>query len=637
MKQLKYPSPMIRVPHMLHGGDYNPDQWLQWKETVLKEDMRIAKLAGINTLTIGIFAWTCLEPEEDVFTFEWLDEIMDMLRDNGITAILSTPSATRPAWMVQKHPSVMRVNDHAERLRYSTRANFCYSDPYYIKKVQQINSLLAQRYASHPALGMWHLSNEYSGACYCDRCQEEFRAFLQRKYKTLDALNTAYWSAFWSHTYTDWAQIEAPVAFGENNVHALNLDWKRFVTYKTRDFMEKEMEPLRTYTPDVPITTNMMGTYPGLNYFSLSEPLDLASWDAYPQWTGHKEKDIPLGYEFSFKHDLTRGLKNGRPFLLMESSPSATNWRPIAKLHRPGVLLLQGMQAVAHGADSVQYFQYRKSRGASEKFHGAVIDHVGHENTRVTREVFRVGEVLQKLDAVVGTTVPSKVALVYDWENRWAIDDSRGMAQENKYEETVIAHYTALKKLGIPVDIIDESKPLDGYQMLVAPMLYLLKDEFAGRIRTFTENGGTFVATYMTGWVDENDLVRLGGWPGPLRDILGVWCEEIDALYPEDRNCVVYKGKSYEARELCELSHAETAEVLACYGEDFYQGYPALTRNRFGKGKAYYMAARTGEDFLTVFYEDAVTELKLPRMTKDIPDGVIASVRTDGTDDFLFL
>lgn len=321
----------------------------------------------------------------------------------------------------------------------------------------------------------------------------------------------------------------------------------------------------------------------------------------------------------------------------MESSPSATNWRPIAKLHRPNVLLLQSLQAIAHGADSVQYFQYRKSRGASEKFHGAVIDHVGNENTRMTQDVIQVGKALEKLDEVVGTTTPAKVALVYDWENHWAIDESKGMAQENNYDRTVMEHYEALNRLGIPVDIIDESKDLDGYTVLVAPMMYMLRSNMAEKIKSFVKNGGTYIATYMTGWVDESDLVILGGWPGPLREVLGVWCEEIDALYPEDSNQVCFKGTSYTAKELCELSHAETAQTLAAYQEDFYKGMPALTVNQYGEGKAYYMVARMDVSFLKAFYGEVADSANLKRILKDVPEGIIPAVRTDGTNEYVFL
>jgi beta-galactosidase len=379
-----------------------------------------------------------------------------------------------------------------------------------------------------------------------------------------------------------------------------------------------------------------MGTYPGIDYFRLAEVLDVVSWDNYPQWTG-TEKDVYIGILASFKHDLTRGLK-GKPFMLMEPSPSATNWRPVAKLHRPGVHMLQSMQAVAHGADTGQYFQIRKGRGASEKFHGAVIDHEGSEKPRVFKDVASVGEQLKAMDSVIGADTPSAVAIVYDWNVRWALDDVKGFLQKNTgYEQAVVDHYSAFWQLGVPVDIIDSTRSLEGYDLVVAPMLYMLRPGFAEALASFVEKGGTLVTTYATGYVNESDLCFRFGFPGPLRKCLGVWAEEIDALYPEDGNSVEWKGRSYRAFDLCELIHAEGAEVLGTYGADFYAGRPALTRNRFGKGRACHIAARTGRDFLLDYYKDLSEELGIKGAVENLPRGVTAQVRSDGKTDHLFV
>ena len=634
---MRYPSIIKNFPHFLHGGDYNPDQWIQWKDTIWKEDMRIAKLAGINTFSVGIFAWAALEPAEGQYNFAWLDEILDMMSENGMTAVLATPSGARPAWMSQQYPEVLRVDASRVRHLHGGRHNHCMTSPIYREKITQMNTALANRYKDHPALGLWHISNEYGGECHCPLCQEKFRGYVKEKYDSLEALNEAWWTAFWSHTYQDWSQIESPSPIGETNTHGLNLDWKRFTTEQFADFYQHETAPLKAITPDVPCTANLMGTYTGIDYFRLAQVLDVVSWDNYPQWT-NGPKDVDIGLRASFLHDLTRGLKN-KPFLLMESSPSATNWRPIAKLHRPNVHMLQSMQAVAHGSDSVQYFQIRKGRGASEKLHGAVIDHEGTENTRVFRDVAAVGERLKGMDAILGTDTPSKVALVYDWNVRWIFDDLKGMLQtKNAYEETVIEHYRAFWKQGIPVDIIDSTCSLDGYDVLAAPMLYMLRGDFAQRIEAFVKNGGTYVATYATGYANDTDLCFLGGFPGPLKDTLGIWSEEIDALYPQDRNSIVWNGKAYEAFDLCELTHTRNAETLGVYGGDFYAGQPALTVNSFGKGKAYHIAARTGSDFLGDFYQMITREKGLSRAFEaPLPYGVAAQIRSDGDTEYVFV
>ncbi|THV29672.1 beta-galactosidase [Glycomyces paridis] len=631
------------VPHLLHGGDYNPDQWRATKDATWKEDMRLARLAGINTLSVGIFSWAALEPEEGRYEFGWLDEVLDLMAENGITAVLATPTGARPGWMSRAYPEVLRVNRDRTRNLHGGRHNHCLSSPVYREKTTAINTALAERYGDHPALGVWHLSNEYGGECHCDLCQERFREHLKGRFASLAELNEAWWTAFWAKTYADWSHIESPSEHwrGEQDIHGLNLEWMRFTTEQFVDFYLHESAPLKALTPDVPRTTNLMGTYPGIDYFRLAQVLDVVSWDSYPEWTG-TEKDAERGARASFLHDLTRSLKS-RPFMLMESSPSATNWRPVAKLHRPSVHLLQSLQAVAHGSDTVQYFQFRKGRGGSEKFHGAVVDHEGTEHTRVFKDVAEVGERLAALDGVVGTDTPADVAVVYDWHLRWALDDVKGMLQgATGYEATVIEHYRAFWEQGVATDVIDSSliaEPgrLDRYKILVAPMLYMLRPGAAEAIDAFVQRGGTFVATYATGYVDEHDRTFLGGFPGPLRPTLGVWAEEIDALYPDDRNAIDWDGTAYEARELCELIHAETAETLGTYGADFYAGRPALTVNRRGDGSAYFIAARTGADFLADFYARLVADTGAERaLDADLPPGVTAQVRTDGTTDYVF-
>lgn len=645
MKKMKYSPINPKCPHFLHGGDYNPDQWKNTPE-IWDEDMRLMKLAHCNAMSVGIFSWASLEPEEGKFEFGWLDEIMDKLAENGAYAVLATPSGARPAWLAAKYPEVLRVLPNRQRILFGERHNHCYTSPVYREKTRLINQKLAERYKDHPALLAWHISNEYGGECHCELCQQAFREWLKKKYDNdLDKLNHAWWTGFWSHTYTDWDQIQSPAPHGERSIHGLNLDWKRFVTHQTIEFMKNEIAPLREITPDVPVTTNFMGTYTGLNYWKFAPELDVISWDNYPRWHG-EEPDWELAYKVAFVHDINRSLKGGKPFMLMESTPSMTNWMQVAKLKRPGMHLLSSIQAVAHGSDTVQYFQWRKSRGCVEKFHGAVVDHCGHENTRVFRDVAEVGKVLEKLDPIIGTTVRPEVAIIYDWENRWAIDDVKGLIQDKKdYLLTCQSHYRPFWKNGVPVDVIDMDCDFSDYKVLIAPMLYMVRPGVAERIEKFVEAGGTFITTYWSGIVDENDLCFLGGFPGPLRKVTGIWSEEIDALYDTDVNHVVLENGNplglkgeYEARQLCDLIHAETAQVLATYKDDFYAGRPALTVNSFGKGKAYYIAFRNNGDFLDDFYGALIRDLNLKRVIDtDLPQGVTAQMRTDGERVFVFI
>ena len=639
----KYPPISSKCPHLLHGGDYNPDQWLDQPQ-ILKDDMRLMNLANCNAMSIGIFAWTALEPAEGQFVFSWLDKVMDDLAANGAYAVLATPSGAKPAWLSQKYPEVLRVEHYGIRNRHGGRHNHCFTSPVYREKVRIINTKLAERYKDHPALIVWHVSNEYGGECHCDLCRKAFHAWLKHKYRDdLETLNKAWYAAFWSHKFTDWQQIDTPSQHGENMIHGMNLDWKRFVTAQTLDFMKNEIEPLRRFTPQIPVTTNFMGTYPGLDYWKLAPALDVVSWDSYPQW--HRPGgDIDEAASQGFIHDMCRAFKKGRPFMLMESTPSMTNWQPVPKLKRPGMHALSSLLAIAHGSDTVQYFQWRKSRGSCEKFHGAVVDHAGHEHTRVFQDVAELGATLKKLDEISGSSVPAEAALIYDWENAWAIDDSKCLGSNKAYDATCHRHYLPFWKAGIAVDVIDMEQDFDSYKLLVAPMLYMVKPGVGERIERFVRNGGTFVATYWSGIVDENDLCFLGGFPGPLRKILGIWDEEIDTLYEVDANQVRFHGEnelglkgSYAVGQLCALIHPETARTLAAYTADFYAGCPAVTVNQFGRGEAYYLAGRTEGKFLDHFYLALAARLKLtPPLEPTLPHGVITRLRTDGTHNYIF-
>ena len=634
---MQYPPIMKGFPQLLHGGDYNPEQWLRWKDEIWPKDMELAKAAGINTLSVGIFSWAVLEPREGEYDFSFLDEVMDLLAKNGMKAVLATPSGAKPQWMAEKYPEVLRVDAERRRALYGTRHNHCLSSPVYREKVRAINTALAERYKDHPALGLWHVSNEYGGECHCPLCQARFHEWLKEKYGTIERLNESWWNSFWSHLYPSFEAIESPSPIGECDNPALTLNWRRFTSHQFRDFYEWEIAPLKAITPDVPCTANLMAAYPGIDYFDLGRALDVSSWDNYPQWTGDG-RDARVLMDAAFNHDLMRGVGGQKPFMMMESSPSAVNWQPVNRLRQPGVLMLQGLQAIAHGSDSVQYFQFRKGRGGAEKFHGAVVDHVGTRETRVFREVAEVGKRLGQLKAVTGSAPESRIALIYDWENRWALDQAAfGHKNHQKYEETVRAHYRALKGLGHDVDLIDQTCGLEGYTAVIGPMTYLLRPGFAERVQRFVAEGGVYVGTYISGWVDEDDKAFPGGWPGPLKEVFGLWDEETDTLDETQHNHFGWKGRTYQVDDYAALVHTRGAEVLALYDENFYRGYPVLTRNVYGKGKAYYIAARTGEDFLRDFYADLLSRCGLDPLVKGLPEGVDCASRAGDAGRFLFL
>ena len=621
----------VNFGKMLHGGDYNPEQWLDMPE-ILEKDIEYFKKAKINQVSMGIFSWAMLEPEEGKYQFEWMVEVIERLYKNGISVLLATPSGARPKWMADKYPEVLRVDETRHRNLFGGRHNHCYTSPVYREKVRQMNMELAKRFGNHPAVIGWHLSNEYGGECHCPLCQEEFRKWLKEKYGTIEKLNKAWATTFWSHVYNDFSQIESPSSRGENGVHGLNLDWKRFVTDRTVDFTRFEAQAVKDGGSDLPVMINMMYNFGGLNYHKFQDVVDIVTWDNYPCW--HKYPEPETAMDTAMQHDIMRSIQK-RPFLLMESCPSATNWQSVSKLKKPGMLKAASLQAVAHGSDSVQYFQLRQSRGSSEKFHGAVIDHYGKEDTRVFQEVTEVGEALEQLQEMTGSLTHAQVAVIYDWENRWAMEDAAGPRNENLfYKQAVEKSYWAFRKQGLDVDVIDMEQEIEGYQVVAAPMLYMFRAGFQEKAKQYVENGGKLILTYWSGIVDDTDLCFLGGTPHGLMDVFGLRSTEIDGLYEGESNqAIPVEGnslnltKTYSCEHLCDLVKTDGAEVLMTYGSDFYAGMPALTCNPYGQGEAYYVCADFEQGFYDEVYRKISSKAGVKRIVSYIPYGVEVTTR----------
>ncbi len=632
----------MQTRQLFHGGDYNPEQWLD-RPDILEQDLELMQKARVNVVTLGVFSWALLEPEEGVFRLDWLADIIHKLYERGISTILATPSAARPAWLAHKYPEVRRVRADRVRELYNRRQNYCYTSPVYREKVRRIDQELARRFGGDPAVVLWHISNELSGECHCELCQAEFRRWLQERYGSLQALNKAWNARFWSHDYTDWEQIESPAPQGENAVQGLTLDWKRFVSSRHIDFFRFERDCVRALAPQAEFTANLMYRFHDIDYHALAKELDVVSWDSYPTWHKRGETVEETALDTAMMHDLFYSLK-GKPFLLMESSPSFTNWQPVSKQKKPGIAMLSALQAVAHGSDSVCYFQWRASRGAEEKLHGAVVGHDGRTDARPFRETVQVGEALEQVAQVAASGRPKQAAILHDWSNMWALEGSSGPRNAGLgYWKELAGHYNALARAGITVDLIGQESSLEGYGLVVVPMLYLIGEEFAQRLCQFVKQGGTAVVTYWTGVVDESDLCWLGDTPHGLTRMLGLRRAEIDGMYDgEERRCSPVEGApaalpATRASVLCEvaaLDEEDPAVPLLVYDEDYFAGAPAAAVHAYGEGRAYYLASRFTPEFYESFYAEAAKQAGLaPACDQELPWGVLSS-RRDG---FLFL
>lgn len=616
-----------------YGGDYNPEQW---DESVWEEDMRMFKLAGIDTLTVNVFSWATLQPSEDVYHFEKLDRIMEMCKANDMKVVLATSTAAHPAWMAKKYPEVTRVEPNGIKRKFGARHNSCPNSPIYRKYSVALADKLAERYKHYDNIIAWHISNEYGGECICENCAGAFRQWLKKRYGTIEEVNRAWNTSFWSHTFYDWDEIEPASNLTEQwgnertNFQGISLDYKRFNSDSILDCYVLESDAVKKHTPNIPVTTNLMEFFKTLDYHKWAKQMDFVSWDSYPAWNYTPAR-------MALNHELIHGLQDGKPFVLMEQTPSVTNWQPFNALKRPGVMRLWSYQAVAHGSDSIMFFQMRRSIGACEKYHGAIIDHVGHEHTRVFREAAALGAELKIIgDKTLGTRNPSDVAILFDWNNWWAAELSSGPSADLRYVDEVSNYYDALHARNISTDIISVDTDFSKYKVIIAPILYMVKPSLDEKLRQFVKDGGTLLTTFFSGYVDESDLVTVGGYPGKLRDILGIWVEEIDSLPPGASNHFTWDGEQHEATLLCDLLHSEGAQVLTTYDEDFYAGMPVLTCNHLGNGKAYYMATRPDAAFYGKLVERLCGEQGVMPVMQT-PEGVEATLRVNAENKYLFL
>jgi beta-galactosidase len=613
----------------LFGGDYNPEQW---SEEIWREDMRMMKLANVNMASINIFSWAQLEPKPGQYQFGQLDRIMDMLAEHGIMADLATATASPPTWMSRLYPTMLPVTREGIRMSHGSRQHYCPNSPDYRSKAAELVQRIAERYGKHPALKMWHLNNEYGchiSKCYCDNCAEAFRAWLQERYHSLETLNSAWSTTFWSQHYYHWEDVLPPRITPAQNNPGQVLDYWRFMSDSLLACYRVEENILRTVTPETPLTTNLMVAFKPVDDFAWAPDMDIVSFDMYPPIT------LPA-WQVALSHDLMRSLKGGNPHLVMEMSPSQVNWMPQNPQKRPGTLRLHIMQAIAHGANGTMFFQWRQSLGGAEQFHGAVVSHEGSEHTRVFQHAAQAGAELKQLaPEVANSRVKAQVAILMDWVNWWAVEYQPGPSNRLSYWEQIGACYRPFHRLNVAVDTVAPGSDLSQYRLVIAPLLYMLRPGVAQNLQQYVERGGTLLTTFFSGIIDQYGRVVPGGYPAELRKLLGIHVEEFDPWTPEMSNEVVVKEGAFSGTYPCtlwdELVHAEGAQVLGTFARDYYADQPALTVNRLGNGQAYYIATQGNDELLDRLAAHLCREAGVEAVL-DSPEGVEVTkrVRDDG-------
>ncbi|MFG3087112.1 beta-galactosidase [Streptomyces antibioticus] len=621
------------APRLAYGADYNPEQW---PRDVWEEDVRLMREAGVTIVSVGIFSWARIQPGPDTWDFGWLDEVMDLLHAGGIGVDLATATASPPPWLTTAHPEILPVTANGETLWPGARQHWRPTSPVFREHALRLVRKIADRYRDHPALVAWHVNNElgcHNVYDHSDDAARAFRLWLRARYGTLDALNHAWGTAFWSQRYSDWEQILPPRLAASHPNPTQQLDFKRFSSDALKDHLTAERDILKEITPGIPVTTNfmVMGNTKGMNYPDWAGEIDFVSNDHYVH-PGPQDRD-----ELSFSANLTSGIASGRPWFLMEHSTSAVNWQSVNVAKRPGDLARDALLHVAHGADAVCYFQWRQSAAGAEKYHSAMVPHAGPDS-EVFRAVTDLGATLKSLAPVAGSERESAaVGIVYDWDSWWASEQDSHPTALLEYRQEALDWYSALLALGVRADLVTTRADLSRHRVLIAPVLHVVPAGLAKDLTCYVEQGGHLVTTYFSGIVDENDHVWLGGYPGALRELLGIRVEEFGPLLAEESVELDDASTGTLWTDRITLVDPDT-EVLAHYRTGVHAGRPAVTRRSTGAGSAAYVSTRLGVDGLRAllprFLEPAGVRSELP---EGVRGSVELTVRAGERGRFLFL
>ena len=642
-----------KIPKILFGGDYFPEQW---PEEVWEEDIRLMKQANVNMVSIAIFTWALLQPDEDTYTFDWLDKVMDLIAENDIYACLGTSTAAPPIWLIRKYDDILLVKESGARVDYGSRQAYCINSHSYRKFIRKLAKEMALHYKDHKALALWHINNEYANKnemCFCKNCETYFQQWLKGKYGTIDEVNEAWGTFFWGEKYTSWEEINTPKASSGSRNSTKLLDYKRFLSESFFTLYLEECNILREITPDIPITTNFEGDWGKFDHSLFKDHLDIVSWNCYPD-----PADPDSRKWVALRHSMMRSLLQ-KPFMLMEQAPSQVDWYPVNISKRPGMMRLWSYQALAHGSDSVMYFQWRASKKGAERYHSGMVPHYG-EDSRVFKEICTLGNELQKAKDIVGSTIDSKVAILMDNDSWWAVDNPYGSAGSKSLDNerfwasnsqpfpSVLVSYFAeleyyfytLYELNVSVDVIPVTYDFSKYKLVIAPLLHMIKPGFKETAEAFVRKGSTFITTYFSGIINETVGVFLRGYPGPLKEVMGVKVEEYDPLPPGKKNIIKMRTpldgfkKEYSCELWCDVIHTVGAKVLASFANDYYADYPCITENQFGDGKAYYVATRPDKDFMKDFLTKILKDQGID--PPNLPEGVELMTRSKNGRSYYF-
>jgi beta-galactosidase len=620
------PALVPKVAGLCYGGDYNPEQW---PEEVWAEDAKLMREAGVTLATVGVFAWARLEPEPGRYEFGWLDRVLEILHGAGVAVDLATATAAPPPWFSHAHPEMLPVDADGHRLSYGSRQTFCPSAPVYRAAALRLVAALADRYHDHPALALWHVHNEYAchnARCYCEVSAAAFRRWLRSRYSDLDALNLAWGTDFWSQHYTDWEQVQPPRTSTTFPNPGLVLDFHRFSSDALLELFVAERDELLRRSPDLPITTNLMtGGFERLDYWRWARELPLVSTDHY--LIG--ESPTEPGAQVAYAADVARSLAGGGPWLLMEHATSAVNWQRRNLGKAPGELARNSLGHVARGSEGAMFFQWRASRAGAEKWHSAMVPHAGIDS-KVWHEVVALGERLRRLAEVAGSTVESEVALLLDYPSGWAAEAHSQPSVDMATFAEIQRWHTVLWRSGVVADLARPGADLGRYRLVLAPALYLLDDAGAGNLAGYVRGGGTLVVGPYSGVVDEHDRVRLGGYPGGLRELLGI---RVDEYFPLPGGATVRLDNGATGRVWTEHARVEGADPVASYIDGPAAGGPAITRHAAGSGTAWYLGTRLADPDLASLLAAVGARPLLP----DAPAGLEAVRRRAGGRSYLFL